>query len=79
MTEILLSSGLGIAVVSGIFAYGRLYQRVESNKEEVTEHFGILRKDIARLDERIADLADFLIREAHGEDSDGIRKGKVNR
>ena len=72
MVEALLGSGLVGGLVGGIFAYGKLHQRVSSHREQVEESFGLLRKDISRLDDRIADLTDFLLREAHGEDFDKV-------
>jgi len=74
MIETILASGLVTATVTGIFAYGRLYQRVESNREQVEDHFGLLRRDISRLDDRVAELTDFLLREIRGEDPRKVKR-----
>ena len=50
-------------VGAGIYGYGRLAQRVENSKDR----FDSIDKAIARIDSRIEDLTDFLLRE-HGKD-----------
>ena len=69
----MIDPGAAVAVVglagAGLVAYGRLAQRVENS----TTRFDSIDRSIARLDERIADLTDFLLREAHGESIDKIR------
>ena len=55
--EVVLGSGTVFTAAGVIYGYGKLAQRVED-----------IKGDIHRLDERVADLTDFLLREARGED-----------
>lgn len=69
MIETILGSVSAATIVGGLVAYGRMQQKVDNQNEL----FDLLRADIKRLDERVADLTDFLLREFHGEDPDQIR------
>ena len=69
MIEAFISGGLGLAIAGGLIGYGRLQQRVTGQDDK----FDTLRKDIARLDERIADLTDFLLRESRRGAPDDLR------
>lgn len=71
LIALLTSGGVSVSsVIAGVMAYGRLQQKVAGQEEK----FEILRSDIARLDERVADLTDFLLREHRGESVDQIRR-----
>ncbi len=62
----ILSSGLVLAIVGGIAGYGRLQQRVESNERATAEQVKSIVSHIQRLDDRIADLTDYLLRQNDG-------------
>ena len=65
-----VSSAMAASLAAGLVGYGKLQQRVSGQDEK----FDTLRKDIARLDERIADLTDFLLREhRNGTDPNKVR------
>ena len=75
MIELVIGSGLVGSVVAGLLGYGRMWEKVHA----IEGNFDLLRKDISRLDDRIVDLTDFLLREFHGEDPDQIRRPTTNR
>ena len=60
--ETILGSGLVVTAGASLVGYGRLQQSVTD-----------LREDVGRLDDRIADLTDFLLREAKG-DGENLRQ-----
>lgn len=70
MIEVILASGLVTAIAAGLVGYGKLQQRVEDQNDK----FDLLRADIRRLDDRVAELTDFLLRSFRGEDIDTIRQ-----
>ena len=59
----MIDLGTGVALASlagaGIYGYGRLAQRVENSKDR----FDAIDKAVARIDSRIEDLTDFLLRQ----------------
>lgn len=69
-----LMGGLGISIAAGLIGYGELRGKVAATGKAVDAALATLQSDIKRLDDRIADLTDFLLREAHGEDIHQIRR-----
>lgn len=73
MIEIGIAVTVGLAIAGGVMGYGELRGKVTAQAKAFEDSLVLLRADIKRLDDRVADLTDFLLREAHGEIADQIR------
>lgn len=49
-------------LVAGSIGYGRLKQQVEDDRAVRKESFELVRRDLARLDEKVENLTDYLLR-----------------
>ena len=74
MWETVIGSGMLATLAGGLLGYGELRGKVIAQTKAFDDSLTILRSDIKRLDDRVADLTDFLLREARGEDPNQIRR-----
>ena len=49
-------------VITGAIGYGRLKQQVEDERDGRREGFDLVRRDVARVDEKVENLTDYLLR-----------------
>ena len=49
-------------VITGAIGYGRLKQQVEDERDGRKEGFDLVRRDVARVDEKVENLTDYLLR-----------------
>ena len=72
MIEMLTGGGLAALLAGGLMGYGELRGKVIAQAKSFEDLLRVLRSDIQRIDDRVADLTDFLLRERRGEDPNQI-------
>ena len=72
MIEAILGGGIITLLAGGLMGYGELRGKVSAQAKSFEDTLHVLRSDIKRLDDRVADLTDFLLREHRGEDPNQI-------
>ena len=72
MIEVGLAVTVFVTLAGGLMGYGELRGKVTAQAKNFDDALSVLRGDIKRLDDRVADLTDFLLREFHGESANKI-------
>lgn len=72
MIEVGLAVTTFVTLAGALMGYGELRGKVTAQSKIIDDSINVLRGDIKRLDDRIADLTDFLLKEFRGEDINKI-------